>query len=136
MPGSAAAETVAQPCAALAQVVADVPGLVPMETDPRATDEQPQPTAPGCQIRLTGHVSAFRGAASPDERLRRALANWGWREDLRSAADGPDGTAFAFEKGAILCLVRAGWDGGDDGDPSYVLADSYDLTIGCTAGSR
>jgi len=87
--------------------------------------------APGCLLRLTGRMSAFHDASPPDEILRQVLPDQGWQEDLRYAADGPDGTAFALRRDGVLCMISAAWDGGDDSDPVHVPEERYELTIAC-----
>ena len=52
-----------------------------------------------------------------------------WRLDKE--ADGPDGTSFRATKGQLFCLVSAAWDGGDDGDPSYVPQKYLEMLIQC-----
>jgi len=79
-------------------------------------------------------VSAFPGGTDPTGLLRDGLAARGWREDLRYAADGPDGTSFALRHNGTLCMISASWDGGDDSDPTYTPSDEYELTIGCIDG--
>ncbi len=85
---------------------------------------------PGVQVKITGTASAF-GDESLDAIIRRELVGRGWEEDLRYAADGPDGSAFALRHGASLWLFRAAWDGGDDADPVYVPTDRYEMTVVC-----
>ena len=135
VPTTASAQEVVEPCDRLAEIVADVPTLVLSAVDTLVHDQRFGLTAKGCQRRLVGQVSAFRGT-SPDGLLRKILTVRGWQEDIRYSADGPDGTAFAFVNDTVVCLIRAVWDGGDATDPSYVPEDRYQLVIGCIAESR
>lgn len=123
LPSGTEAQTVADACDDLAEIVAKVPKLELSATDTLVRDERFGRTTPGCQLRFVGRQSAFGESASPDALVRQSLAAAGWREDLRYAADGPDGTAFGFSRGDVLCLINAFWDG----------EDHYELTIGCTA---
>ena len=130
-PETASAQEVAQACESIAQVIADVPSLVLSATDSLVHDDRTGRIEAGCQFRLTGQVSAFRGTTSPDDLLRQVLTAQGWKEDLGYTADGPDGSAYALVKGTTMCLVRASWDGGDPTDSSYVPEDGYELVFGC-----
>jgi hypothetical protein len=52
---------------------------------------------------------------------------------MADAADGPDGTAFAYVSGGVFCLVQGQWDGGDDTDPDAPRDDAYKGWGGCAA---
>ena len=86
---------------------------------------------PGCRVEMQGSAAAFQESDPPAVALREKFAELGWLEDLAYGADGPDGSAFAFRKGVVLCVFRAHWDGGDDSDPSYVPEDRYDIEVDC-----
>ena len=131
MPTGARAQVGAEACRDLAELVAQVPSLVLSDTDTVVYDDRRGRTSPGCMLRMQGRPSAMSDATNPDELLRQALAERGWQEDLSYAADGPDGTAFAFAHGTVRCMIRAAWDGGDDADPTYMPEDRYELVIGC-----
>jgi hypothetical protein len=131
IPQAVSGQDVRAECDAIAQLVAEIPIVSATRQDTLIVDHRMGRTALGCQLRITGSRSAFEGRDSPDERLRTSLASRGWTEDLRYGADGPDGTAFAFVTGSVLCLFQAAWDGGDDADPSYVPHDRYELVVGC-----
>ena len=49
------------------------------------------------------------------------------------SADGKDGTAFAFRKSAVACLVRGEWNGGADGEPPIPGEDWYKVAVLCTS---
>jgi len=136
LPTGAAAQVTVEACDNVTRLVAEAPSLVISGTDTLVHDDRFGRTAPGCLVRMAGQVPAFRGTTRPDEFLRQKLTSQGWLEDLRYGADGPDGTAFAYVRGDVLCMVRAAWDGGDDTDPSYVPEDRYELVIGCIPAWR
>jgi len=94
-------------------------------------DERTGRKGDGCSVRLLTTTTSFQTDGSPDEQLRTTLPTMGWTEDFDYAADGPDGTAFALRRDAVLCQVRAMWDGGDDTDPAYVPDPRYELVAGC-----
>ena len=58
----------------------------------------------------------------------------GWRADIQSEADGPDGTVFRILKGNTFCLVEGKWDRGDDSDPEYVPSKRYEVIVRCSSG--
>jgi hypothetical protein len=49
----------------------------------------------------------------------------GWVHLLRYDADGPDGNLSGHQRGGIRCTVANSWDGGDDGDSTYVPEDWF-----------
>ena len=118
-------------CAAVVRVLGDFPTLAVGRTDKIVRDYRTGDTAPGCRVEMKGSAVAFRESGEPDLALRRQFAESGWTEDYDYAADGPDGSAFAFRNGRVLCVFRAHWDGGDDSDPTYVPEDRYDLEVDC-----
>jgi hypothetical protein len=113
------------------------PDLAIEQTETVISDHRQQQKRKGCRITASSNTS--REHARPDELLRAELPKAGWREDIRYGADGKDGTAFAFRRESVLCLVEASWDGGDDSDPRYVPSQIYELRVGCLTapeGSR
>ncbi len=118
-------------CAAVAAVLAGMPSLEIVPADTTVVDPRTQYEAWGCTYAVTGSMSMFRGADTPDERVREALAALGWREDWDYGADGPDGTAYAFRSGPVICYFRGSWDGGDITDSTYVPEDWYQMSAGC-----
>jgi hypothetical protein len=60
----------------------------------------------------------------------------GWRPDIQSEADGPDGTFFRIVRGNIFCLIEGRWDGGDDSDPTYVPSDRYEVIVQCSSTKK
>ena len=120
-------------CATIVRALEDLPTPALEIENAIIHDERTGSERPGCRITMAGSMRAFRDGPSPDEHLRTILPTIGWEEDWHYGADGPDGTATAFRRGAALCLLRAQWDGGDDTDSTYVPNDRYDLTVGCMA---
>jgi hypothetical protein len=60
----------------------------------------------------------------------------GWRPDIQSEADGPDGTIFRIVRGSTFCLVEGRWDGGDDSDPTYVPSERYEVIVQCSVNVK
>ena len=70
---------------------------------------------------------------APDVRLGTWFVERGWKENPEYDADGPDGTAFGYEREKVLCFVSVHWDGGDDSDPDAVPEDWFEVRIACVA---
>jgi hypothetical protein len=96
-------------------------------------DERDGRTRFGCSVSLEGSMTALRGGSNPVELLRERFAARGWLEDGNHAADGPDGTMFAFVRDGVICIFEGRWDGGDDSDPTYKPDDAYKGTARCAA---
>ncbi len=77
--------------------------------------------------------AALKDTPAPDVRLGTWFVERGWKENPEYDADGPDGTAFGYEKEKVLCFVSVNWDGGDDSDPDTVPEDWFEVRIGCVA---
>lgn len=118
-------------CETAAALVAGMPSIHIQRSYGVIHDDRMGREGYGCRVTIIGSVVAFRDAAIPDEVLRDELVARGWKEDLRYAADGPDGTAYALRNHSVFCLFRGTWDGGDDSDPTYVPDDRYELTVAC-----
>jgi hypothetical protein len=94
----------------------------------------------GCIIKLTGDRTKISDAQLPAplfypfENSPCYMA--GWRADIRSEADGPDGTVFRIVKGNTFCLVEGKWDGGDDSDPKYVPSKKYEVIVQCSSAKK
>ena len=130
-PSPSRAQEIGTLCDTIAQTVTSMPSVTTTRTDTIIHDHLTERAASGCRVHVTGSMAAFRQTDTPDQRLRSLLPTRSWKEDLSYAADGPDGTAFALRRGAVLCLFRGRWDGGDDADSSYVPGDRYELVVGC-----
>jgi hypothetical protein len=118
-------------CAAVERILADFPTLAIGRSDGEVHDYRTGEAGLGCRVEMKGSAAAFRESGQPDVALREEFAKLGWTEDLAYAADGPDGSAFAFRSGPVRCFFRAHWDGGDDSDPTYVPEDRYEIEVDC-----
>ena len=102
----------------------------------------------GCVIHLSGNAKRVTdsqradglfGASlpyCPDGKLPADLPpdlvnEDGWCGD--KMADGPDGTFYRALRGNIFCTVQGEWDGGDDGDPTYVPSTHYEVIVKCAS---
>jgi hypothetical protein len=134
-PGEAEASNggAAGECEAIAATLRRVPGAEVTRSAGTFDDPVGGRDRTGCRVAVKGTFGALRGTQRPEIRLAEALQERGLTYDHRYDADGPDGTSFAFRTGEVLCIVQGKWDGGDDSDPSYVPADSYDVFAGCTS---
>ena len=87
----------------------------------------------GCGLWISGSFAAARGTGDAAVRIRKGFSAQGWDEMPAYGADGKDGTAFAFRKAGVACLVRGEWDGGADGEPEIPPEDWYNVSIVCTS---
>jgi len=102
----------------------------------------------GCVIHVAGDARQVTAAHGPDRLFGDVLPYCpggvlpadlppdvrnedGWCADR--IADGPDGTSYRALKENVFCLVEGRWDGGDDGDPSYVPSPRYDVVVKCAS---
>lgn len=87
----------------------------------------------GCIVRLEGSRTEITDVHYPGPLLYPSegseLYRLGWRADRE--ADGPDGTSFRIARQDVFCLVEGRWDGGDDGDPTYVPSPRYEVIASC-----
>lgn len=118
-------------CADVVRILAAFPTLAVNRAQGEVRNHRTGEVGLGCRVEMKGSAAAFRESGAPDIGLRERFAGLGWSEDYEYAADGPDGSVFAFRRGSVLCLFRAQWDGGDDSDPSYVPDDRYDMEVEC-----
>lgn len=118
-------------CDIVARILAELPTLAIDRSDGQVRDYRTGEVGRGCRVEVKGLATAYRDKDAPDVVLREQLTRLGWTEDYQYAADGPDGSAFAFRSGSTLCVFQAHWDGGDDSDPSYVPDDRYDIEVDC-----
>lgn len=122
-------------CDLATEILADFPSDSMTLSEGEVEDYRTGQAGRGCRVEMKGSAAAFRESGEPDVALRERFAAPNWTEDYAYAADGPDGSAFAFRKGPVLCVFRAFWDGGDDSDPTYVPADRYDVEVACMSSS-
>ncbi len=118
-------------CRQLHRVIAPIPGTLVDMLEGVFYDERARLDGPGCLLIISGSWSMLSGDPDPISRIMAALSTQGWELDPESSADGPDGTAFALTKGDEVCVVRGQWDGGDDGDSTYVPSDVYQIIVMC-----
>jgi hypothetical protein len=118
-------------CSIVERILAEFPTNAVDRSEGEVRDYRTGRAGPGCRVEMQGSAAAFQEGDPPDVALREKFSELGWTEDLAYGADGPDGSAFAFRKGAVLCVFRAHWDGGDDSDPTYVPEDRYDIEVDC-----
>ncbi len=132
--GVSPSEQVLEACTEVAEILSPAWGLE--RSNVLVEDDRTGQTGSGCRVRVVTTTTSFENGDSPDVRLRARLPATGWTEDFGYAADGSDGTAFALRKDAVLCQIRAMWDGGDDSDPTYVPDPRYELVTHCMEGPR
>ena len=108
-----------------------VPGLRIKQSECTIEDDRYLQKVLGKVITIEGSFKSFKEGQTPDRILLEKLREQGWKEDLASMADGPDGTAFALRKNPVLCMFQASWDGGDCTDTTYIPDDRYALNIRC-----
>lgn len=83
-------------------------------------DADPHLSYAGCVV--TGQRD--EGLDSTMQHLRFWPAS-GWTRIWKLDADGPDGSFTTFQRGMVRCHVWEQWDGGDDGDSTYVPSPFY-----------
>jgi hypothetical protein len=97
-------------------------------------------TVTACFVVVEQEHDVLRRAAPPidtaAQRLGTALAlvrgaGPGWIALSRYAADGPDETSAAYQRGRVRCLVEQEWDGGDDADTTHVATDWFKEQTTC-----
>jgi hypothetical protein len=77
---------------------------------------------PACMV----HARQAHGKGTPAGRGASAFAEGsGWVHLLGYDADGPDGNLTGHQRGGVRCTVANSWDGGDDGDSTYVPQDWF-----------
>jgi hypothetical protein len=87
-----------------------------------------EPVEPACLVAWSDHVS--REAPLDDVFARARAAGWTERDKLL-LADGPDGSVLAVSRGNVACVVSGNWDGGDDGDSTYVPSPGFVIAASC-----
>jgi len=124
-------------CATLAGAIPDAEGrratVVPdtVLTDPRGGPDAWRRR--GCALSVVDTTSRDGAPTDPLDELFRMN---GWEYRTEYAADGPDGTMFAFQGAGELCVVRGSWDGGDDSDPTVVPAPGFKIAVECVPAAR
>lgn len=127
---TAIASGVAEACDAAARA-ASVPGTTVRRRSGVWTLEPLPRSVHGCGLEVHGLFSRLRNAPTAPEALRESFASRGWTEVVSYAADGKDGTQFAYRSGDLGCVVLGKWDGGADGEPQIPAADWYSVSVVC-----
>lgn len=113
-------------------VAATTPGVSITRRSKWSRDDALPHAMPGCGFDVSGSFVRAGSADAAVTRLRNALTARGWQEVPGYAADGKDGTAFAYRARGVVCLVRGEWDGGADGEPEIPPEDWYKAFVFCT----
>ena len=138
---SVAGETAAHPldlhevCGTICDLFGGIPGTEVRRAAGGSDDSLSETEQSECHVEASGRFSALEGD-NPTEPVRKKFEAMGWKEQLQLAADGPDGTSFAFRKSQVLCQFRGAWDGGDDSDPDYEPSDEYRISATCVRSPR
>jgi hypothetical protein len=97
------------------------------------------PPRRGCELKASGKFdrTPVDSAAPPTQTqdepstLGDGFQRAGWVNLPNYQADGPDGEDEGWRSKETTCVMRWSWDGGDDGDSTYVPSDDWDLDVGC-----
>lgn len=84
----------------------------------------------GCRIELRG----TRRADRLNINLQKPFEARGWVQHPEYAADGHDGSRYAYfhRPDLTLCLVGESWHGDADDDPKYMPPEDYRIEVACT----
>lgn len=84
----------------------------------------------GCRVELRGTRRADRLNIA----LQKQFETLGWVQHPEYAADGHDGSAYAYfhRPDLTLCLVSENWHGEADDDPKYKPPEDYRIEVACT----
>ena len=78
-------------------------------------------------------ISRAKATGDAASRLREGFSARAWQEMPAYAADGMDGTSFAYRKAGVACLVRGTWNGRAAGEPEIAAQDWYKVAVLCTS---
>lgn len=115
------------------EIAAKTPGASIRRSTGTFRDEALQQPLPGCRLAINGSFARAKVGGDAVERLRAGFPALGWQDMPGYSADGKDGTAFAFDKAGVACLIRGIWNGGADGEPEIPGEDWYKITVICTS---
>jgi hypothetical protein len=87
------------------------------------SDEALRKPVLGCRLEISGSFARAIATGDAANRLRDAFSAQGWKQMPGYAADGKDGTGFAFRKMGVACLFRGKWNGGADDEPQITGED-------------
>ena len=87
----------------------------------------------GCRVELRG----TRRMDRLNINLQSPFEARGWIQHPEYAADGHDGSAYAYfhRPDLTLCLVSESWHGDANDDPSYKPPEDYRIEVACTHDS-
>lgn len=94
----------------------------------RETDHDADPHLSYAACVVTGRRD--EGLDSTMQHLRFWPAS-AWTRVWKLDADGPDGSFATYQRGMVRCHVWEQWDGGDDGDSTYVPSPFYEEQTIC-----
>jgi len=120
-------------CDTAAAIATETPGVSIRRSTGMFNDEAVRRPVRGCRLQISGSFARAGSAGDAADRLHDGFPIRGWREMLEYAADGKDGTAFAFRKADVACFVRGEWNGGADGVPEIPREDWYRVSVLCTS---
>jgi hypothetical protein len=100
---------------------------------PPPTEDRARPL---CMVRVFvphGMNSANAAWSVIDDSVPPPLLRSGsdWLVLLRFMADGPDGSLIGYQRGKVRCALQRSWDGGDDGDSTYIREPWYREELTC-----
>ncbi len=130
-PTPAVPKEVLAACDMLRSVAAATPGASVRRRTGAFQDETLSSPASGCGLAISGSFARAEKTGDAATRLHDAFEHRGWQEMGAYSADGPDGTSFAFRKGAVSCLVRGTWNGG--AEPDLPAQDWYRVKAFCAS---
>lgn len=114
-------------------IAAETPGVSTGRSNGWFDDDAVGQPVAGCRLVVTGSFARAGQGGDAATRLRRAFPARGWQEIPEYAADGKDGTRFAFRKADVACLFHGEWNGGADGEPEIPGEDWYKMSVLCTS---
>ena len=120
-------------CDSAYKIAAQTPGVSIRRSTGVFSDEAFRQPVLGCRLAISGSFVLAKTSGDAANRLREAFQASEWQEMPGYSADGKDGTAFAFRKARVACLVRGEWNGGADGEPEIPGEDWYKVSVLCTS---
>lgn len=119
-------------CDVIRSVLEEIPGAEVTIRQGGLEERSQVPCKSSCHFVVNGTFAGLQGTPRPEERIAKALQDYGFLYDHRFDADGPDGTRFKLRTDARACTIEGRWDGGDDSDTTYVPGDWYEFFVDCT----
>jgi hypothetical protein len=95
-------------CAGVADTLAQALGADVAQTEAPFADPLTGQAGLGCQV--WGTVAGYLLQLSPGQVVTGALADQGWREEMRYRDSGPARAASAFRRADVLCLLNVAWE--------------------------